>query len=302
MFKKTFKLLLIGTIFSATTIATGVVLKNHKLIEINELNNKVQNLNLSTIKSNEDITSDFKNSLNSNVTFNSIDPNNQFINLHNPKANENFELRAQMVYNQNTYKRNFVSNITNHYSPTKLSSFEINNTKNDLYNIIWNTFLSVYPNKIDYKMNTNYVINNNNGKTYETWLNIPFNKINIDNFANIQEYINKNKTDSRFWFNNSNSQYQYKINSTSIDVFANIETIFNVGGGIEDFERGNRYTFEPSYVNPETRQYSWWSFGDRKNAGSSSNDDKTNNIFSTICMHSIHNTMAIILYLIGSGL
>ena len=29
---------------------------------------------------------------------------------------------------------------------------------------------------------------------------------------------------------------------------------------------------------------------------------KTNNIFSTICMHSIHNTMAIILYLIGSGL
>lgn len=280
MFKKTFNLLLIGTIFSAATIATGVVLKNKKSIEINELNNKVQNLNLSTSKSNEDITSDFKNSLNSNVTFNSIDPNNQFINLHNPKANENFELRAQIVYNQNTYKRNFVSNITNHYSPTKLSSFEINNTKNDLYNIIWNTFLSVYPNKIDYKMNTNYVIDNNNGKTYETWLNIPFNKINIDNFANIQEYINKNKTDSRFWFNNSNSQYQYKINSTSIDVFANIETIFNVGGGIEDFERGNRYTFEPSYVNPETRQYSWWSFGDRKNAGSSSNDDKTNNIFS----------------------
>ena len=29
---------------------------------------------------------------------------------------------------------------------------------------------------------------------------------------------------------------------------------------------------------------------------------KTNNIFSTICMHSIHNTMAIILYLIGSGI
>lgn len=29
---------------------------------------------------------------------------------------------------------------------------------------------------------------------------------------------------------------------------------------------------------------------------------KTNNIFSTICMHSIHNTMAIVLYLIGSGL
>ena len=29
---------------------------------------------------------------------------------------------------------------------------------------------------------------------------------------------------------------------------------------------------------------------------------KTNNIFSTICMHSIHNTMAIILYLLGSGL
>lgn len=29
---------------------------------------------------------------------------------------------------------------------------------------------------------------------------------------------------------------------------------------------------------------------------------KTDNIFSTICMHSIHNTMAIILYLIGSGI
>ena len=29
---------------------------------------------------------------------------------------------------------------------------------------------------------------------------------------------------------------------------------------------------------------------------------KTNNIFSTICMHSMHNTMAIVLYLIGSGL
>ena len=29
---------------------------------------------------------------------------------------------------------------------------------------------------------------------------------------------------------------------------------------------------------------------------------KTNNIFFIICMHSIHNTMAIILYLIGSGL
>lgn len=29
---------------------------------------------------------------------------------------------------------------------------------------------------------------------------------------------------------------------------------------------------------------------------------KTNNIFSTICMHSMHNTMAIILYLIGSGI
>lgn len=278
MFKKTFNLLLIGTIFSAATIVTGVVLKNKKSIEFNELNNKVQNLNLSTSKSNEDITSDFKNSLNSNVTFNSIDPNNQFINLHNPKANENFELRAQMVYNQNTYKRNFVSNITNHYSPTKLSSFEINNTKNDLYNIIWNTFLSVYPNKIDYKMNTNY---NSINEEYETWLNIPFNKINIDNFTNIQEYINKNKTDSRFWFNNLNSQYKYKINSTSIDTFANIETIFQVDGSAnEDFLRGDRYTFEPSYVNPETRQYSWWSFSDRKNASSSTNKDKTNNIFS----------------------
>lgn len=136
MFKKSFNLILIGTIFSAATITTGIVLKNKKSIEINELNNKVQNLNLYTSKSNEDITSDFKNSLNSNVTFNSIDPNNQFINLHNPKTTEDFELRAQMVYNQNTFKRNFVSNITNHYSPTKLSSFEINNTKNDLYNII----------------------------------------------------------------------------------------------------------------------------------------------------------------------
>ncbi len=29
---------------------------------------------------------------------------------------------------------------------------------------------------------------------------------------------------------------------------------------------------------------------------------KTDNIFSTICMHSFHNTMAIILYLLGSGM
>ena len=29
---------------------------------------------------------------------------------------------------------------------------------------------------------------------------------------------------------------------------------------------------------------------------------KTNNIFSTICMHSMHNTLAIVLYLLGSGL
>lgn len=272
-------IVLISSIISGTAIGTGIILSNQKSQNNQniELNN-VQTMNIASGLSNDDVTSDFKNSLNSNVTFNSIDPNNQFINIHNPKANENFELRAQMVYNQNTYKRNFVSNITNHYSPTKLSSFEINNNKNDLYNIIWNTFLSVYPNKIDYKMNTNYDAYN---ETYETWLNIPFNKINIDNFTNIQEYINKNKTDSRFWFNNSNSQYQYKINSTSIDIFANIETIFNIGeGSTEDFIRGNRYTFEPSYVNPETRQYSWWSFSDRNNFNPNSNDNKTNNIFS----------------------
>lgn len=279
-------IVLVSSIISGTAIGTGIILSNQKSQNNQniELNN-VQTMNISSGLSNDDVTSDFKNSLNSNVTFNSIDPNNQFVNLHNPKANENFELRAQILYDSHEHSRNFDSFITNHYKTnTKLSSFNNNFTNYQFNDTLYNTMLSVYPNKNLYKDAVGWV-----DTTGFNGFSIDRKNIDISGYKNLDDYLNNNKNDSRFWYLDVNNKTYTKIWGIETDL--NSDKIFFIGkqapspraiAGDEWFQNKSYTYFQPSYINPESRQTWLWSVEDRSNGEITDWNGSKNNFHSDI--------------------